>query len=133
MNSIEKLEDVVSRLTAEQYARVLAFAQSLTAENSLQGSREVAPQATEVSESELLHIIQHNFSEEQRHRLGELTQKSEAEELSDDERAEYITLAEQREVADAERLQAVIKLAQRRGISPEQLMKELGVGAKANV
>jgi hypothetical protein len=133
MNSIEKLEDVVSRLTAEQFARVLAFAQSLTEENSLQDNCEIATQMTEASESQLLHLIQHNFSEQQRQRLRELTQKSEAEELSDDERAEYIALAEQREAADAERLQAVIKLAQRRGISPEQLMEELGVGANANV
>jgi hypothetical protein len=132
MNQIEKIEDVVSRLTAEQYARLLAFAESLVEENSGQDVSEIVPQATVLTEAELLNLIHHNFPEPQRQRLRELTRKSEAELLSDEERIEYINLAEQRETADAERLQAVIKLAQLRDISPAQLMKELGIGAKVN-
>ncbi|MBI3651249.1 MAG: hypothetical protein HY231_09415 [Acidobacteria bacterium] len=136
MSQSEKLEEVVSRLTSEQYARLLAFAEALVEENSGQAEREAVPQAVEVTEAELLRRIQHGFSEIQRVRRRELTLKSEAEVLaevlSDDERAEYISLAEQREVADAERLQAVIKLAQRRGITSAQLMKELGIGVSVN-
>jgi hypothetical protein len=55
----------------------------------------------------LLSLIQHDFSELQRQRLRELTLKSEAELLSDDEQVEYVALAEQREVADAEFIQAI--------------------------
>ncbi|MCI0486542.1 MAG: hypothetical protein L0229_08065 [Blastocatellia bacterium] len=82
------------------------------------------------SESDLLRRIKNRFPESQR--LRELTRKSEAETLSDEERAEYIALAEQREAVDAERMQAVAKLAQLRGVSPDQLLNELGLGANTH-
>jgi 1,6-anhydro-N-acetylmuramate kinase len=126
MNSTQRLEEFVARMTPDQYARLLAFAESLLAESSAQSTSDNQPLAEEAAE--LLHRIQHSFPESLRQRLRELTHKSEAEALSAEERAEYIALAEQREEADAERLQAVVKLAQRRGISPTQLMKELGIG-----
>jgi antitoxin ParD1/3/4 len=90
-------------------------------------------QATGAEESELLRRIRHGFPEGLRRRLRELTRLSEAETLSDEERAEYIALAEQREQADAERWEAVGRLARLRGVSVAQLMTELGLGATGHV
>ena len=82
-----------------------------------------------ISEDDLLRRIKNGFPQSQR--LRELTSKSEAETLSDEERAEYITLAQQREVTDTERMRAVVELAQLRGVSPDQLLTEPGLGADA--
>ena len=130
MNQIERLEAVISRLTPEQYAKLLAFAESLADTSPVSDEQET--EAVEVTETELLRRIQHGFPENRRRRLRELTGKSEAETLSEEERAEYIALAEEREAADAERLQSVYKLARLRGVSATQLMKELGIVARAN-
>ena len=130
MNPTQRLEEFISRMTPEQYAKLLAFAESLVAKNSTRNDREAIRQSAEVTEADLLRCIQNSFPEGQR--LRELTRKSEAETLSDEERAEYIALAQQREIADAERLQAVVKLAQLRGVSPDQLLDELGLGANAH-
>ena len=130
MNQIERLEAVISRLTPEQYAKLLAFAESLADKSSISDDGEA--DAVEVTETALLRHIQRSFPENHRQRLRELTNKSEDEMLSEAERAEYIALAEEREAADAERLQAVYKLAQLRGVSAAQVLKELGIGAPAN-
>lgn len=130
MDQTQRLEEFISRLTPEQYARLLAFAESLIVENSPDTNCEALGQSADVTEADLLSRIQNSFPESQR--LRELTLKSEAETLTDEERAEYIELAEQREVADAERMQAVVRLAQLRGVSPDQLLIELGLGANAH-
>jgi hypothetical protein len=130
MDQMQRLEEFISRMTPEQYARLLAFAESLLIENSPDNNRETITQSADATEAELLRCIQRGFPASER--LRELTLKSEAEEMSDEERAEYITLAQQREFADAERMQAVVKLAQLRGVSPDQLLSELGLGANAH-
>ena len=127
MHLTQQLQECVARMTPEQYARLLAFAEALLAEDLAPSERDMAQQAVETAE--LQHRIQHAFPDNLRQRLRELTRKSEVEALTTDERAEYIALAEQREEADAERLQAVLRLAHIRGVSPTQLLEELGVGA----
>jgi len=127
MHPTQRLEACVARMTPEQYARLLAFAEALLAEGLAPRERDMAQQAVETAE--LQHRIQHAFPDNLRQRLRDLTCKSEVEALTTDERAEYIALAEQREEADAERLQAVIRLAQLRGVPPTQLLEEFGIGA----
>lgn len=132
MDQIQKLEEFVSRMTPEQYARLLAFAESLVAGKQAQSERDSASVPPEASEAELLRRIQEGFPENLKQRLRELTLKSEAETLTGEDRSEYISLAVQREIADSERMQAVLKLAQLRGVPPAELMKELGIGANAH-
>jgi len=126
MHPTQQLEACVARMTPEQYARLLAFAEALLAEGLVPSERDMAQQAVETAE--LQHRIQHAFPDNLRQRLRDLTCKSEVEALTTEERAEYIALAEQREEADAERLQAVIRLAQLRGVPPTQLLEEFGIG-----
>ena len=127
MHLTQQLQECVARMTPEQYARLLTFAEALLAEGSAPSEHDTAQQAVEAAA--LRQRIQHAFPDHLRQRLRELTRKSEVEALTTDERAEYIALAEQREEADAERLQAVLRLAHLRGVSPTQLLEELGVGA----
>lgn len=126
MHLTHQLEACVARMTPEQYARLLVFAEALLAEGLAPGERDTAQQAVEAAA--LQHRIQHAFPDNLRQRLRELTRKSEVEVLTTDERAEYIALAAQREEADAERLQAVLRLAQLRGVPPMQLLEEFGIG-----
>lgn len=112
MDPTHRLEEVVTRLTPEQVARVLSFAESLAAETA----------ATDAAPAKI-------FAEPVRRRLRELTARSEAETLTDTERAEYITLAEGREAADAERLEAATALAKLRDIPFAQALAELDAGA----
>ena len=127
MHPTQRLEECVARMTPEQYARLLAFAEALLAEGLAPSDRDMARQAVETAE--LQQRIQHAFPDNLRQRLRELTRKSEVEALTTDERAEYIALAAQREEADAQRLQAVIRLAQLRGVPPTQLLEEFHLGA----
>jgi hypothetical protein len=127
MHLTQQLEACVARMTPEQYARLLAFAEALLAESSAPSAHDTAQQAVEAAA--LRQRIQHTFPDHLRQRLRALTRKSEVEVLTPDEHAEYIALAAQREEADAERLQAVIRLAQLRGVPPTQLLEEFGIGA----
>ena len=127
MHLTQQLQECVARMTPEQYARLLAFAEALLAEGSAPSAHDTAQQAVEAAA--LQQRLQHAFPDHLRQRLRELTRKSEAEALTTDERAEYIALAAQREEADAERLQAAIRLAQLRGVPPTQLLEEFGIGA----
>ncbi len=107
-----ELEEVVTRLTPEQVARVLSFAESLAAETA----------ATDAAPAK-------NFAQPVRQRLRELTARSEAETLTEAERAEYITLAEQREAADAARLETATTFAKLHNIPLAQALAELDAGA----
>jgi hypothetical protein len=127
MRPTPQLEAYVARMTPEQYARLLAFAEALLAEGLPPSARAMTPQAVEIAA--LQQRLQHAFPDSLRQRLRELTRKSEEEALNPDERTEYIALATQREEADAERLHVVLRLAQLRGIPPRQLLEECGIGA----
>lgn len=109
MNPTQRLEEVVTRLTPKQYARLLLFAESLAASHDVQSAGA--------------------FPEPLRERLRELTHRSEAEILSEAECAEYIALAEQLENADAGRLEAAARLAQQDNIPLAEALARLDLGA----
>ena len=109
MNPAERLEEVVTRLTPEQYARLLLFAESLAAAHEITSAK--------------------TFPAPLRQRLRELTRKSETETLSEAECAEYIVLAEQLENADAARLEAAARLSQQDGIPLAEALARLDAGA----
>jgi len=121
-----QLEACIAHMTPEQYARLLAFAQSLLADSAVQSAHNTIP--PDVEAAAVQQRFEDSFPDSLRRRLRLLTYKSEAETLSPQEREEYLALAEQREQADAERLQAVIQLARLRGIPPTQLLAEWGIG-----
>lgn len=104
MNTTERLQEVATRLTPEQYARLLSYAETLASE-------------TDSLDVDSPDTLQKNFPENLRLRLRELTAKCEAETLTDAERAEYIALAEQLETEDAKRLEVAAKLSQAKNIS----------------
>jgi len=133
MNTSYRLEEFVARMTPEQYARLLAFAELILADPSAENGTEAKRDRADVESAELLGRIQQGLPELSRRRLRELTHKSEAEELTPEERAEYIALAEQLEESDGARLQAVVKLAELRGVPPADLIKELGLGMTGRV
>ena len=109
MIPIERLEDVVTRLTPDEYARVLLFAESLAASHEIESA---------VPFPEALH-----------RRLRELALKSETETLTEAEYAEYIVLAEQLENADAARLEAAARLSQQQTISVAEALARVDAGA----
>ena len=111
MNPTQRLEEVVTRLTPEQYARLLFYAESLAAAHE------------DTSKA---------FPETLRQRLRELTSKSETETLTVAERAEYIVLAEQLEDADAARLEAAARLSQEDSIPLAQALARLDAGVKGS-
>jgi hypothetical protein len=133
MNTSYRLEEFVARMTPEQYARLLAFAELILADPSAENGTEAKRERADAESAELLGRIQQGLPELSRRRLRELTQKSEAESLTPEERAEYIALAEQLEESDAARLQAVVKLAELRGVPPADLVKQLGLGMSGRV
>ena|SRR5260370_1417424 len=123
MNISYRLEEFVARMTPEQYARLLAFAELILADPSAENGTGAERGQADADAADLLVRTQQGLSELSRRRLRELTRKSEAEDLTPEERAEYIALAEQLEESDAARLQAAVKLADLRGVSPAELMK----------
>jgi hypothetical protein len=133
MNTSYRLEEFVARMTPEQYARLLAFAELILADPSAENGTESEPGQADAEAADLLVRTQQGLPELSRRRLRELTHKSEAEELTPEERAEYIALAEQLEESDAARLQAVVKLAELRGVPPADLVRQLGLGMSGRV
>ena len=109
MNPAQRLEEVVTRLTPDQYARLLLFAESLAASHEVQSGK--------------------TFPEPLRQRLRDLTSKSEAETLTEAECAEYIVLAEQLEDADAARLEAAARLSRQDSIPLGEALARLDSGA----
>jgi hypothetical protein len=118
MNTSYRLEEFVARMTPEQYARLLAFAELILADPTAENGTEAERGQADAEAADLLVRTQQGLSELSRRRLRELTRKSEAEELTPEERAEYIALAEQLEESDAARLRAVVRLALRTSGSP---------------
>jgi hypothetical protein len=133
MNTSYRLEEFVARMTPEQYARLLALAELILADPTAENGTEAERGQANAEAADLLVRTQQGLSELSRRRLRELTRKSEAEELTPEERAEYIALAEQLEESDAARLRAVARLAELRGVSPADLIKELGPGMTGRV
>ena len=78
-------------------------------------------------ETELFLRINRTLPEDRQQRYEELTEKSVEETLSKNERAELLKLNEKLQEIWAERWKAVIDLAKLRKISPQEMMRELGV------
>ncbi len=118
----QKLENVLSQLTMQQYSRLLAFAEALAAEN--------APPDSKATVTEMRQRLEQSFPEPLRLRLRALSRKLEAETISDSERAELAALAEQSERATVARLEAVAQLVKQHGISRQQALAALNQGTK---
>ncbi len=86
-------------------------------------------QATRLSkqETELFLKINRTLPPDEQRRYDELRQKREAETLTKAEHAELLRCVEQIQIIWAERLEAVHDLAKLRGISPPEMLKQLGV------
>ena len=125
MLSGQRLENIVTNLTVEQYARVVAFAQVLATEN--------APSGLAATVAATRRRQGRQFSQAARLRLRALTRRSENGALTDAERDEYIALAERREAADAEWINAAGQLSATHAIPLAQALDLLNLGVKRNV
>ena len=90
----QRLENVAARLTPEQYAYVLAFAEALATQNTPHGFAK-----TVTTTRRRLEDI---FPQAARLRFRELTRQSEDATLNEAEQTELLALAEKREESDAE-------------------------------
>ena len=106
----QRLENAVTRLTPEQYARVVAFAEVLAA------------QTFEQTAAELRRRLARRWPAPLRRRFRELTVKLENETLTNAERAELSTLAEESEWVAVARAEAVGGLARRYNVPPDQAL-----------
>ena len=70
MHPTQQLEECVARMTPEQYARLLAFAEGLLAEGSAPSQHDTAPRTVEAAA--LQQGIPHAFPDHLRQRLREL-------------------------------------------------------------
>ena len=118
----QRLENVVTRLTPEQYARVVAFAEVLATQS--------APSNLTATVTATRRRLGRFFSQVSRLRLRELTRKSEEATLTETERAELIALAEQREESDAEWINAAAQLSVTHAIPLAQALDLLNLGVK---
>lgn len=123
MNQTRTIDAIVSRMSPDQYAALVAFAEKLVNP----GFHHLDPE-----EEALVCFLRTPISEQLRENLRDLTEKSEAETLTDTERIEYLRLAEQLETEQATRLEAAIQLAALRGVEPIAIIREFGVGVEAN-
>jgi len=80
----------------------------------------------ERQEAELLKNINIGLSEEKRLRKAVLWKKREAETLSQKEHQELMKIIDEAEALNVQRVVNIGKLAQLRGITPIQLMADLG-------
>lgn len=78
-------------------------------------------------ETELFLKINRTLTPEEQCWYDELKRKRELETLTQAEHAELLKFVEELQEIWAERLQAVIELAQVRGISPQAMLKQLGI------
>ena len=79
-------------------------------------------------EAELLLEINRGLSPELQKRFDELAEKLAAENMTFNEREEFLTLTDQIEKQDAKRIGLLGKLAEIRQISIDDLMRELQIG-----
>ena len=79
-------------------------------------------------EAELLLEINRGLSPKLQNRFDELAEKLAAENMTFNEREEFLTLTDQIEKQDAKRIGLLGKLAELRQISLDDLMRELQIG-----
>ena len=78
-------------------------------------------------ESELLLRINQPLPPKQRKHLNSLIKKRQAHTIKPDELQELIQMTNEIELSDAERLKYLIELAHLRGVSLDELIKQLGL------
>jgi hypothetical protein len=78
-------------------------------------------------ETELLLRINRTLAPEKQRRYDELKEKREAETLTPAEYKELLRFVAEHQELWAKRLEAVVKLAQLRGVSPPEMLKQLGI------
>lgn len=123
MNQTRTIDAIVSRMSPDQFAALVAFAEKLVNP----GFHHLDPE-----EEALACFLRTPISLQLRENLRDLTEKSEAETLTDTERIEYLRLAEQIETEQAARLEAAIQLAALRGVEPMVIIREFGIGVEAS-
>ena len=84
-------------------------------------------QKRQQNEATLLEIIYHPLPTGKQLRLQKLGKKLEMETITEAERAELLELVEVAELASVQRVEALLALAQKRGISFDQLLHELNL------
>ena len=79
------------------------------------------------AESELLDKINQGLAKLDQQRLNELVARREAEDLTPDENAEFLRLADLSEALNVERMKALAELARARGSTLREVMRDLGI------
>ena len=130
MESIEKHFSTDELLTAVKQLSVPELEQFVDQVIALQASRR-APHLSEMEEG-LLSQINQGLSENLRARLLELTEKREAETITQPELDELTELTDRVEELHAGRMEALSKLAQQRRTTLEGIMDQLGIELEFN-
>jgi 5'-deoxynucleotidase YfbR-like HD superfamily hydrolase len=115
----ERLMEEVKKLTPEEFRR---FWEQLSAWRAKQ-------------EQKFLRTIRENSqlpSKKQR-RFNQLRRKLQNETISEREYEELLSLWQEVERRNVERLRALIELAKLRGVSVQELMRQLGIGENTDV
>ncbi|MDB5332458.1 MAG: hypothetical protein JWP03_3609 [Phycisphaerales bacterium] len=84
-------------------------------------------------EARLLEQINLGVSADTWQRYRALGEKRDARALADSEHDELIAISDRIEEANARRMRYVVELARLRGVSPQELMRQLGVAGPAHV
>lgn len=117
--SSQRLLREIASLSTPDLDRFLDQALTLRAERR-------APHLSE-AETRLLEKINSGFSPETQKRFNQLVVKRRAYKITTEELAELITLTNQSEAQAAERIQAAAELARLRGISFDEMWRQLKV------
>jgi hypothetical protein len=117
--SLEELLDGVSKMDISSLEKFSAEINRLIA-------RKKHPRPTE-RELELISLIYQPLEEETQLRYDELFRKKEAGKLKKKEHKEMLELVEVAETHNVKWLAALVELAQLRGISIEEVKKQLGI------
>lgn len=119
--ALERLDENAS---ADDIKRaVIAAAGNLT---RIRSSKDTTPVLTE-DESHMFETINDHLSAEKRARWDQLVAKRDAEDLTDDERQELISLGEELERLNVRRLRAINDLAKLKGVEFETVCEKLGI------
>ncbi|MFA0783483.1 hypothetical protein [Fervidibacter sacchari] len=115
----ERLMEAVKKLTPEEFRR---FWEQLSAWRAEQ-------------EQKFLRIIRENsqLPPKKQRRFNQLRRKLRDETISEREYEELLSLWQEVERRNVERLKALIELAKLRGVSVQELMRQLGIGENTDV
>ncbi len=89
-------------------------------------ARRVAPVLSK-EESILLRTVYEKLPEQTAMRYNLLTQKRQAEDIAEKEYQELLQLVTLVEKHNVQRLEAIVRLAKLRNVTPQELMKKLGL------